>query len=161
MPLAVGVGNDPDSIPSVRSANGGSGYTMPFSIIPERSDFPEDGIQSARAKGRNIFDDDPARPDFRDDTAVFLPETGTGAAKPGAFAGEADVLAGEAASNDIDDESVQTQTLTGKRADIFVDRNTRPLLFEHGATIGLNLAHGSDTETSALKSKFKPSDAAK
>ena len=90
-----------------------------------------------------------------------MPETGTGTAKPGAFAGEADVLAGEAASNDIDDESVHTQTLTGKHADIFVDRNTWPVLFEDCPAIRLDLAHSGNVEACTLKSKFKPSDAAK
>ena len=56
--------DNPYAVPAMGSANGGSGNTVPLRIIPERSDFPEDSIQSTRAKGTNVFDDDPARADF-------------------------------------------------------------------------------------------------
>lgn len=48
---AAGVGNNPDAIPSVWGTKGGSGETMPLRIIPERREFPEHLVQSARAKG--------------------------------------------------------------------------------------------------------------
>jgi hypothetical protein len=37
---AFGVGNNPDAIPLVRGAKGGSGYTVPLRIVPERSEPP-------------------------------------------------------------------------------------------------------------------------
>ncbi len=33
--VAVGVGHNPDAVPLVRGANGGSWYAMPFSIKPD------------------------------------------------------------------------------------------------------------------------------
>jgi hypothetical protein len=45
-----GVGHDPNPVPAVRSANGGSGYTMPFRIVADRSERPEHRVQSASAK---------------------------------------------------------------------------------------------------------------
>jgi hypothetical protein len=71
--LAVGVGSDdPDPVASVRSANGGSGYTVPLSIIPERREFPENRFQSARAKGGDVFEEDPARADFANEPDDFV-----------------------------------------------------------------------------------------
>lgn len=93
---------EPEPVPAVRSANGGSGYTMPFRIIADLSEPPEDFVQSARAKGGDVFDEDPFRPDLGDEAEELEPETGAAAGEPGAFAGEADVLAREPASDDVD-----------------------------------------------------------
>jgi hypothetical protein len=72
----VGVGHDPDAVPAVRSANGGSGNTVPFRVIPDLSERPEHAVQSARAKGRDVLGNDPPRPDFRDDPVHLEPEAG-------------------------------------------------------------------------------------
>lgn len=66
-----GVGHNPDPISPVWRANGGSGNTVPLSIKAERSDFPEHLVQSARAKGGNVFDDDPLGVGFFDEAAVL------------------------------------------------------------------------------------------
>ena len=99
--VAVGVGHDPDAVASVRSANGRSGYTVPFCVIPERSDFPEHLIQSARAKGTDVFDDDPRRPAFFDEPTVLGPEAGSLAAESDALACGADVLARKSSANNV------------------------------------------------------------
>jgi hypothetical protein len=46
---------------------------MPFRIIAERSECPEHLVQSARAKGRDILDDDPARLRGFDDAEHVAP----------------------------------------------------------------------------------------
>ena len=84
---AVGVGNDPDAVPPVGSANGGSGNTVPLRIIPERSKPPEHDVQSARAKGRDVLDERPAGARFLDDATKLEPETGALSAEPRSPAG--------------------------------------------------------------------------
>jgi hypothetical protein len=101
-PTPLGVGNNPDPVPAVRGANGGSGYTVPLRIIPERSEAPEDGIQSARAKGAGIFDDDPRRADLVDEPVELEPEAAAFTGKSCSLSCEADILAGEPSTDDID-----------------------------------------------------------
>ena len=70
----VGAGHDPDPISPVRCANGASGYTMPFRIVAERSDFPEYLLQSAGAKDCHVFDEDIFRAHFADEPGILRPE---------------------------------------------------------------------------------------
>ena len=105
--IVFGVRHNPDAIPPVRSANGGSGNTVPLRVIPERRDFPEHRIQSARAKGADVFDDDPRRPALLDEPAVFTPEAGSLSAQPCPFAGKADVLAWESSANKVNWPNVE------------------------------------------------------
>ena len=76
---ALGVGHDPDPVPLVRGTNGGSGYTVPFRIVPDLSKRPEHLFQSSRSKGANIFDDCVTRTDFVDETVVLEPKPATAA----------------------------------------------------------------------------------
>jgi hypothetical protein len=45
--LASGVGNNPEPVPPVRGANGGSGYAVPPRIIPERGQVSENVSKSS------------------------------------------------------------------------------------------------------------------
>lgn len=96
------MGNNPDPIPLVRRTNGARGYTMPFRIIPERSERPEHLVQSARAKGADIFDEDVARPERGNRFSVLEPQAAAFTGESGAFSGEANVLAGEPPAQQVD-----------------------------------------------------------
>jgi hypothetical protein len=120
-PPVTGVSNNPYPVPSVRSAEGGSGNTVPLRIIPERSEPPEHLVQSASAKGRDVFDDDVARPDFLDEPGVFAPEPGSLAVKPGTLSGDAKILA-VVNSNSICDITV-----------VFLNLEVENLLFDPGS----------------------------
>ena len=58
----------------MRRTNGTSGNTVPLRIVPERSERPEHLIQSARAKGADILDEDVARLEDFDRFGVLEPE---------------------------------------------------------------------------------------
>jgi hypothetical protein len=45
--IALGVGNNPDAVASVRSANVGSWYAVPDRIIPERGQVSENPVNSS------------------------------------------------------------------------------------------------------------------
>lgn len=132
-----GVGHDPDAVPAVRSANGGSGYTVPLRIIPDRSERPEHLVQSARAKGCDVFADDPARPRFGDDAVHFPPEAGSFSVEPGALSGEADVLAGESSADGVD---MSGQRLSCEGSDVVMDGDSGPVLGDDAASIGVYFA---------------------
>jgi hypothetical protein len=74
---------------------------MPFRIIPERSERPEYLIQSPRAKGGDIFDEDVARFERVDRFGILEPEAAAFSAKSSPFPGEANILAGKSAAQEI------------------------------------------------------------
>src|SRR3546814_19133185 len=76
--LAAGVGNNPDTISRVRSANAGSEDTMPLRIIPERCEAMEDDVQSASAEGGHIFNDDPFGLQLADEAEILKPHARAG-----------------------------------------------------------------------------------
>lgn len=148
--FATGVGNKPDPISPVGSANGGSGNTVPLRIIPERSEAPEHLVQSARAKGWDVFDDDPARARFLDDAEVFEPQAGTLSAEAGATAGDADVLAGEASADEVGNNSICAQSLAGDGSNVVINRHSRPMLRQDLAAERLDFAEGNGGHPSPL-----------
>src|SRR5437762_2962732 len=95
---AVGVRHQPYPVPRMRSADGARGYTIPLRIEADLSQGPENLIQSASAKGCNVFDDRPAWLGIPDEPEGFPPQTRPFAAEPDPLAGETDVLAWEAAA---------------------------------------------------------------
>jgi hypothetical protein len=44
--VGLAVSNNPDAVPPVRRSNGGSWYAVPFRIIPERGQRPENAVKS-------------------------------------------------------------------------------------------------------------------
>jgi len=48
---AFGVGHNPDPVASVRRTNGGSWYAVPFRIVPERGQVPENSVKSPSSEG--------------------------------------------------------------------------------------------------------------
>jgi hypothetical protein len=67
------VGNNPDPVPLVTSANEGSGYAMPFRVIPDLVKVLEDGFKSARQQCGDVFDDDELRLQFIDNPCILKP----------------------------------------------------------------------------------------
>jgi hypothetical protein len=154
--LAAGVGHNPDSIPPVWCANGGSGNTVPFRVIPERRDFPEHLVQSASAKGDDVLDDDPRRPTLFDEPAVFAPQAGAGTVEPCAFTGDADVLAGESPANNVNWPDIVGVQVTH----IAEAGHVRPVLAEHGSAIGVDLAERDCSHPGSLESEREAADSA-
>lgn len=138
----VGVGsNDPDPIASVWCAKGGSGYTMPLSIIPERSERPEHFVQSSRPKGCDVFEEEPLRLDFPREPGDFVEQAGSLPVKAGTLPGEGDVLAGEAPAYEVgalDPEHVEQ--FGGESAHVFKAGHLGPAGVEHRAAVGVDFA---------------------
>ena len=158
--LLVGVGHDPDPVPAVRSANGGSGNTVPLRIVPDRSERPEHLVQSARAKGCDVFGDDPARARFGDDAVHFPPEAASLSRQSGAFAGEADVLAGKPAGDDVGPDSGGSESGCGDAVDIAEVRDTGKPRSQDGRAIRVDFTEPGDGEAGALEAKLESADAA-
>ena len=141
------MGHDPDAVPPVGCAKGGSGNTVPLRVIPDLSEPPENRVQSSSAKGWDVFDEAPARPRLGDDAVELEPEAGPVAIEAGAAPGDGDVLAGEPAGNDIN--APKARVIASEVSHVTVYRNVGPMLPEncHGE-IGL-LAERDGLETGA------------
>lgn len=71
---AVGVGaNDPDSIPAVRRANGGSRYAMPLRVIPERGQVSENLAVPSTKQSCDVLHDDVPRSNLANDSGELDP----------------------------------------------------------------------------------------
>jgi len=70
---AVGVGHDPEAVPLVRGANGGSWYAMPLRIIPERGQVSENVAKPSTKQRCDVLHDDVAGTKFANETGIFRP----------------------------------------------------------------------------------------
>ena len=132
---------------------------MPLRIEAERIKLPHDFIQSPTAKGCNVFDCDPARLDFFDDPRVFKPEAALCALKSCASARDTDVLAGEATTDKIGNNSVCSKALIGKMAHVFVDGDVGPVLSEDASAVGFDFAECDCSHPGPFEPETKSTDA--
>jgi hypothetical protein len=160
--FVCGVGQNPDPVPTVRCANGGSGNTVPLRIIPDLSEAAENLLQSLRAKAGDIFDDDPCGPDFCDKPMVFPPEGRSWPGQSAPFSSGADVLTREASAEEVDrSNSVCRQSFGGENAHVVIDRHSLPMLRQHPPAEWVNFAEGDGFKPGSSKPDGKAADAAK
>jgi hypothetical protein len=108
--LLAGVGNNPDSLTAMGSANAGSWYAMPFRIEPDLGQIteysPEPSSIISSKEIWDVFHDCVSGSNFANKTGKLAPESRSGGV--GSFWGEphtpcrTDILAREASGNDID-----------------------------------------------------------
>ena len=99
--LASGVGNNPDSVASVRRTNGARWNAMPFRVIPDLGQGPENNVQPSTKQRCHVLQDDVSGSNHASGSNHFPEESRTGAGKSGACTGIGEVLAREARADDI------------------------------------------------------------
>lgn len=139
----------------MRRTNGGSGNTVPLRIIPERVEILKDQGKPARAKGWNVFRNDPFRANRSDDTSKLSPKTGAIAEDSGSLSGCGDVLAGKASADDID-----SLKFVSDEGHIFVACDVGPMFCKNRATKRIDFNLPPNLVTRALKAQIKPPDPA-
>jgi hypothetical protein len=72
---AVGVGNEPNAVSSVRGANVGSWNTVPNRIKPERGKVSENVCHSESKQVWDVLHDDEVRSNLANEAPVFRPQT--------------------------------------------------------------------------------------
>jgi len=141
------VGNNEDSSTQVRSSNVGCCNPQGAGSVTEQVQAVADPGQPASLAARDVFDDDPGRPHFFDNAGEVVPEAAALASHASPFPSGRDVLAGEPSANKVNVRPVAL------RSDILVPRRCRPVLLEHGAAEGIDLALPHDrAEPRALES---------
>jgi hypothetical protein len=71
----------------------------------------------------------------------------------------ADVLAGEAAADEIDGNSVSSKSIGCEGADVVIDRHSWPVLRQHGAAEPVDLAEGDRAHAGLLEAEREAADA--
>jgi hypothetical protein len=102
----LGVGNKPDPVAPVRGADGASRDAIPLRVIPARGQVPENSSEPSAAVASkevaNVLHDDVAGSKNVNESNVLAPKTRAPPVDPGLPSGDGEVLAGEAAAEDVD-----------------------------------------------------------
>jgi hypothetical protein len=98
---AVGVGNNPDSVASVRGTNGESRYAVPLRIKPDLGKVSEYLVQPSSKQRCDVLHDDVAGSNLANNSGVLGPETRASALNSCALACDGDILAGESAADEV------------------------------------------------------------
>ena len=104
---------------------------MPLRIIPERGQVSENVCKPPSKQSCDVFHKDVSRSYLANKPSIIAPEAGSFAAKSGALSCDADVLAGEAAANDIGPRSGFGQPIGGQDLNVVMNGDSRPMLCQH------------------------------
>jgi hypothetical protein len=154
--ITAGVGHNPDPLAEVRCANTGCGYAVPLRVIPERGQVPENGSDASPEKRGDILHDDVAGAKLANETGVLDPEAAALTREPRAFASNGDILAGEAAANNVNCSDIRALQLSN----VTMDGDMRPVLCQHAARVFFNLAERDRGHSRALKPEAESANAA-
>ncbi len=102
---AEGVGHNPDSFPLVRCAGMDSSEHSPRSIIPHLGQVSDHSSKPARSEHWGVFHEHEARSHLANDSGHLAPQAGACSVDSCTATGCADVLAREAARDDIHEAS--------------------------------------------------------
>lgn len=142
----------------MRSAHVACAEHVPRRIEPERGQVTEHFTESppvvSGKEPRNVLHEHESRSHVSNDPAILAPEARPLARESGALSGDADVLAGESAADDVD----AGESADG--ADIVISKSVRPVLCENVTTprIPFHLEHHSPAR-GVLQPKLQPADA--
>jgi len=141
---------NPNPVSLVRSSDVGSAQSDPCRIIPERPKIGEDDVQSSTNERWRVFHEDESRSNIANNTSELPPESGTLSGQPESSSGNGDILAREAARNDVNNSS---PWLCVKRANVIPDRErTKESVVlslsqdRSGISISFNRANGLPSE---------------
>lgn len=153
----VGHGDHEESLPLVgRTDVGGAEpdglHDETFAVEPG-----DNRVQPSPLERGDVLDDDPDGPHVTDESEVLEPEAGAGTMEPCSLPGVGQILAGEAAAQDVD--GLEDGGVDG--SDIVVPPGLGPVPLEHreGERIDLDLP-GHMTHAGELESGLEPPDPA-
>jgi hypothetical protein len=143
----------------MRRTNGGCGYAIPFSTIPERGQVSENSAHSVSKQRCDVFHDDEGGSYFANESRIFCPEAAPRPFNSSATTSDADVLTGETATDNVNGNSVCSESLGGEFPDIFIARHLGPVFRQHPPAEWVDLAEGNGLETArTLQAKVEPAN---
>lgn len=156
---AAGVGYDPEPFAEVRVSGLSRRYALPFDMMPDFGQGPENVAESAIEKPRYVFHDESgASLASKPDCFSEKPSAGAGRSKPLTRVGDAGVLAREAA----DDPSDAIKILSAQIAHVLENRHARPRPPQTRVAVAIDLAECHGLEAARpLKPQREAADAGK
>jgi hypothetical protein len=138
---AKGVGHNPHALALVGSAGVGSPQHTPARIEPQRGQVSENASEPASSESWGVLHERVPWSYLANDASELRPEPGALAVETGTLAGGTDVLAREAAADDID---VPTPGPAVEGADVVPDRERLEQSValageQHASAVGINL----------------------
>ena len=122
--------------------------------VTEHVQLVPDVRQPEALAARDVLDNDEARPDLPDDVRVVPPERRLLPSDASLGSCARDVLTGEASADEVH------MGIVSRSRDILEPRDGGPVLREHAAAEGIDLAVPEDrTEACALEAELEPADA--
>jgi hypothetical protein len=100
-----GVGQNPDSLPSVWRSGVDSSQHTPLRIIPHRGQVPENSSKPARSEHWGVFHEHEARSHFANQPSHLSPQSASLSVNACAFAGCADVLTWESTTHNVNNSA--------------------------------------------------------
>jgi hypothetical protein len=148
--LAFGVGQNPYPLATVRRSDIVRSQHTPFRIEPQRGQVTEDSAKSANSEGWGVLHEHEARSYLANDAGKLSPKAASLAVDSRSCSGNADVLTGKAARNDINTASPRSSV---KGANVVPNRERREtsiILSGEQSPSGIGVkfdgAHGSPSE---------------
>lgn len=137
-------------------ANIGRSESAPLRIVPERGKVGEDDFKPFCAEGCDVLNEDQSRLNFGDDSEVLLPEPASRTCDSGLLSGNADVLAREAARDDVHQSA---KRLSVEGGNIRPNRRWIQVCFVHARRkdftgIGFPLHESDNATTSSPEGEF-------
>jgi hypothetical protein len=142
-------------VPAVRGADGLRWYAIPLRIVPARGQLSENRSKPATKESCDVLQHDKSGSHLANDPREFPPKAGATPLQSGACACVAEILAREAAADEVDGGEVSGTS----GFDIFKPLGQRPVVRENTATkrIALDLPNRL-ADAGPFKPELEPAD---
>ena len=158
---ARGVGHHEDALPPVRRSGMGSTHHERPAGVARRLQLRHEPVRSAKAQAKYVLNQHPTGSALPHQPQHVPPQPAARPVEPGAEPGDADVLAWEAATDEVwRGNAVGRQPGSGQRADVIVARHRRPVTAQDPTRVRLLLAQGDDAQAGTLEPEAEAPDAA-
>jgi hypothetical protein len=94
-------GNDEHPVPDMRGTNVGSRYAMPFNIIPDLGQRPENSVQPSSKQRCHVLQHNRSRLQFSNQANGFKEQSASLTVKTCPESGIGNILAGKSTSDDV------------------------------------------------------------
>jgi hypothetical protein len=141
----------------MRGTNGGSRYAMPFRIIPDLGQRPENSVQSPSKQRCHVFQHNASGSQFANHANGLKEQPGPLPVKPCPSSGVGNILTRKSAADNIDWLKVMSSTLQ----DIALAMHVRPVFGKHSVGVVVNFYLPFTNHPGPLKAQIKPANACK
>lgn len=117
-------------------------------------------VRSESSQVRNVLSDDPIWSAFSDEPGKLAPKPAALAVDAGAAARLRNILAGEAAGDEIDGNSIGSKALRGKAADVGKDWRIGPVMGEDSSAEVVGFAECSRSHPGSFKAEAESANSA-